>query len=382
MIFNPIGKTGLEASALGFGSMRLPMTDIGNMEFVDLDRAVEVIRHALDVGVNYIDCGFQYCNFQSEIAVGRALRGRRDQVIVTGKATKTRMFNPGDMRRMLEHQLERLEIDYFDFYGFHGIAWERLHGIDKETGWIDEMHRAKEEGLFKRMCFSFHDDPENIQKFVDLGWFDLLICQYNYLDRKNEEGMAYAAEKGMGVCVMGPVGGGRLSTLPLPVQERLGIDEAQAVSLALRFVLSNPSVSIALSGMGSEEMVDQNLATVSEGALSDGERGDLVKLLEKLEGMAELYCTGCNYCAPCPHDVSIAKRFELMNQHRVWGETEKARSGYRELMAKESEGECEECGECLKKCPQEIPIIDQLKETAAVLGGVGGVQQFYKGKMR
>ncbi len=182
MIFNAIGKTGLEVSALGFGSMRLPMTDIGNMEFVDLDRAVEVIQHALDAGVNYIDCGFQYCNFQSEIAVGRAIRGRRDQVIVTGKATKTRMFNPGDMRRMLEHQLERLEIDYFDFYGFHGIAWDALYSIDEQTGWIAEMHQAKEEGLFKRMCFSFHDEPENIRKFVDLGWFDLLICQLEKFD--------------------------------------------------------------------------------------------------------------------------------------------------------------------------------------------------------
>ena len=83
--------------------------------------------------------------------MGRAIRGQRDKVIITGKATKTRMFNPGDMRRMLEHQLDRLEIDFFDFYGFHGIAWEKLHSIDQQTGWIAEMHRAKEEGLFQRM---------------------------------------------------------------------------------------------------------------------------------------------------------------------------------------------------------------------------------------
>ena len=368
MIYNPLGSTGLEVSALGLGSMRLPMTDLGDVEFVDLDRAVEVIRHAFDSGVNYVDCGFQYGNFQSEIAVGRALRGRREQVIVTSKATKFRMLNPGDLPRILEHQLQRLEIDRFDFYGFHGIGWDNLHAIDEKTGWIADMHRAREQGLFDRMCFSFHDEPESIARIVDLGWFDLMICQYNYLDRKNEEGMAYAAEKGLGVCVMGPVGGGRLATLPPAVQERLGIDPGQAASLALRFVLANPSVSCALSGMGTTEIVDQNVAAVSGESLSRSERDDLVRMLEELEELAALYCTGCNYCAPCPHRVSIPERFGLMNQHRVWGHTDQARAEYRKLVAGESEGECEECGECLEKCPQDIQIIEQLKETAAALG--------------
>ena len=140
----------------------------------------------------------------------------------------------------------------------------------------------------KRLCFSFHDAPESIKKIVDLGWFEMMTCQYNYLDRKNEEGMAYAAEKGLGICVMGPVGGGRLATLPPPVTARLGIDEAQAVSLALRFVLSNPSVSCALSGMGSIEMVDQNAATVSADAIGGEERADLVKLVKEEQRMGRL----------------------------------------------------------------------------------------------
>ena len=368
MKYNALGSTGLEVSALAFGSMRLPMTNLGDMEFVDLDRAVEVIRHAFDRGVNYVDCGFQYCNFQSEIAVGRALRGRRDEVIVTGRATKFRMLNPGDLPRILEHQLQRLEIERFDFYGFHGIGWDNLHAIDEKTGWIADMHRAKKQGLFDRMCFSFHDEPENIARIVDLGWFDLLICQYNYLDRKNEEGIAYAAEKGLGICVMGPVGGGRLAALPPPVQDRLRLDDTQAAALALRFVLANPHVSCALSGMGATDIVDQNVAAASGECLSDRESSDLVGLFEELEALAALYCTGCNYCAPCPHGVSIPERFGLMNQHCVWGRTEQACSEYQKLLAGESEGQCEECGECLEKCPQEIQIIAQLKETAAALG--------------
>lgn len=368
MEYNVFGSTGLNVSALGFGSMRLPKINIGDMDFVDLDRAVELMQYAFDKGINYVDCGFQYGNMQAEIAVGRALQGRRHDVILTGKATKTRMSNPGDMRRMIEHQLQRLDVDCFDFYGFHGIGWENLYDIDAKTGWIDEMHHAKDEGLFKYMCFSFHDDPASIRRLVDLGWFQMITCQYNYLDRRNQEGMAYAAEHGLGVCVMGPVGGGRLSTLPPPVQKRLGIDESQAVSLALRFVLANPSVSCALSGMGSKEMVGHNVAVVDQGPLSAGEQQDLGHLLKELDELANLYCTGCNYCMPCPHDVSISRRFELMNQHRVWGRTEQARAEYQRLLSRDSEGECQECGECLSKCPQSIDIIEQLKETHAVLG--------------
>ncbi len=368
MQYNDLGTTGLSVSALGFGSMRLPMTNIGDMNFVDLDQAVELMQYAFDSGINYVDCGFQYGNMQAEIAVGRALRGRRDQVILTGKATKTRMANQGDMRRMIEHQLQRLQVDHFDFYGFHGVGWDTLYSIDEKTGWIDQMHRARDEGLFKRMCFSFHDEPSSIRKLVDLGWFDMITCQYNYLDRRNQEGMAYAAEKGLGVCVMGPVGGGRLSMLPPPVQERLGMDDAEAVSLALRFVLANPSVSCALSGMSSRDMVDHNAAVVDRGPLDDKEYQDLERLLAELDQLADLYCTGCEYCMPCPHHVSISRRFQLMNQHRVWGCTRQAREAYQRLLARDAEGECQECGECLPKCPQNIDIIEQLKETHAVLG--------------
>ena len=188
----------------------------------------------------------------------------------------------------------------------------------------------------------------------------MIMYPYDVVGRRSQATKAGACKA--------PIGGSTPSAASRREQERLGIDEAQAVSLALRFVLSNPNVSCALSGMGSSEMVDQNAATVSEDALSDEERADLVKLVEELEELASLYCTGCNYCAPCPHGVSIARRFELMNQHRVWGATETARSAYRRLLARESEGECQECGECLPKCPQEIEIIEQLKETEAALG--------------
>jgi len=364
-----LGNTGILASRLGFGSMRLPMVNIGGHDYVDLDLAVEVIQHSFENGINYIDSGFIYCESESEIAVGRALRGWRNKITVTTKATKHRMENPGDLRRMFEHQLGKLDIDYVDFYCFHGIGWDNFHEIDQKTGWIKDMTKAQDEGLLKHIGFSFHDDPENMLKLIDLGLFEMVTCQYNYLDRKNAESIAYAKEKGLGVVVMGPVGGGRLAGLPGFLSDAEGLDTSSAAGLALRFVLSNPNVDIALSGMGSIQMVDENIAAVERGRLSETELSSLNQLLEKTEKLADLYCTGCGYCMPCEQGVNIPARFEAMNYFKVYGFLERGRTQYRNIRNREQEteggGVCIECGDCIEKCPQDIEIIEQLKETEA-----------------
>lgn len=362
-----LGNTGIVASRLGFGSMRLPMVNIGGHDYVDLDLAVEVIQHGFENGINYIDSGFLYCESESEIAVGRALRGWRNKVTVTTKATKFRVENPGDLRRMLEHQLIKLDIDYVDFYCFHGIGWDNFHEIDKKTGWIKDIKKARDEGLLKHIGFSFHDAPENMLKLIDLGLFEMVTCQYNYLDQKNEESIAYAKEKGLGVVVMGPVGGGRLAGLPGFLSNAEELDTSSAAGLALRFVLSNSNVDIALSGMSNAQMVDENIAAVERGHLSEAELSILNQLLEKTEKLAELYCTGCGYCMPCEQGVDIPARFEAMNYFKVYGLLEYARTQYRNIRNREQEtegeGVCIECGACIEKCPQDIDIIKQLKET-------------------
>jgi len=372
MIYRQLGKTALRVSALGFGAMRLPMVNIGGEDYVDLDRAVDCLRYGFEKGINYVDCGFLYCAKESEIAVGRALRGWRDKVTVTTKATKFGMKNPGDLRRMLEHQLRKMELDWFDFYCFHGIGWDNFHEIDAKTGWQRDLFHAKDEGLVKRIGFSFHDAPENMKKLIDLGFFEMVTCQYNYLDTKNEEPMAYAAEKGLGVAVMGPVGGGRLAGLPKPIADELGISTTYTAELPLKFVLSNPHVSVALSGMGSRQMVDENVAVAASGeTLSEAEREQLRRLTARMGKMAELYCTGCGYCMPCEHGVSIPRRFELMNYDRVFGLSEYARDQYAKLRleeaGKEGGGLCVECRTCEGKCPQKVPIVEQLQETEQAL---------------
>lgn len=365
------GRTGIQVSPLGFGAMRLPMLKIGGHDYVDIDRAVDAIRHAFSAGVNYIDTGFMYGSQESELAVGRALKGWRDRVTVTTKATKMRMSDPGDLRRMLEHQLRKLDLDCVDFYCFHGIAWDGWHEIDARTGWIGDLTRARDEGLVRRIGFSFHDKPESLPKLVDTGVFDMVTCQYNYLDTRNADGIAYAHAKGLGVVVMGPVGGGRLAELPGFLQRASGLDTSSAAGLAIRFVLSNPHVHVALSGMGSRAMVDENVAAAEAGPLGAGERESLQVLLEQTKRLADLYCTGCGYCMPCPKGVDIPGRFTAMNQLSAYGLAAQARRQYEAVRAQEDKtegkGVCVECGACEAKCPQKIPIIRQLKETQAAL---------------
>ena len=200
----------------------------------------------------------------------------------------------------------------------------------------------------------------------------MVTCQYNYLDRKNAEAMAYAHEKGLGVVIMGSAGGGRLATMPRAVQEE-GLDTSSAAGLAIRFVLSNPSVHVALSGMGSVEMVEENVAAAEAGPLSEADRDRLERLLERVAKLADLYCTGCGYCMPCEQGVNIPGRFEAMNYFEVWGLEDHARATYRRVRGREGRSEgggvCIACRDCEKKCPQNIPIVEQLRETDAALRG-------------
>lgn len=212
-------------------------------------------------------------------------------------------------------------------------------------------------------------------KIIDEGEvFETVLCQYNLLDRSNEKAIEYAAQKGLGVVVMGPVGGGRLGAPSPVIQNLLPGKVVSSAEIALRFVLANLNVSCALSGMSTIEMVEQNASVASNPNPLSTEEVELIKkAMEENKKLADLYCTGCNYCMPCPQGVNIPLNFQIMNYHRVYGLTEFAKAEYARigtvqwLPGKKAE-ECIECGICEEKCPQKIQIRKQLKETAQTLG--------------
>ena len=368
MQYRDFGKTGEKVSALGFGAMRLPMVAGG--EHVDEEKAIPVIQRAYELGVNYFDTALYYCNNESEIVLGKAIKPWRDKILLSTKCP----IDDADGKHYREHletSLRKLDVEYIDFYHMWGINWKAYEEfIVAPGGPLDEARKAKAEGLIRHISFSFHDTPEALVRLIDSGHFESMTVQYNLLDRANEPGIARAHEKGMGVLIMGPVGGGRLGAPSPEIQKLLPGGSKSTPEIALRFVLSNPNVSCALSGMSDVKMVDENCATASrEEPLSAVERAAVLAQLEEKRKLAELYCTGCEYCLPCPHGVDIPKNFSAMNAYRVYGLKDHAARRYRELAEKEASAAfCEECGQCEPKCPQKIPIIDQLNETEKTLG--------------
>jgi len=368
MRYRDFGKTGVKISALGFGAMRLPMEKRGEASFVKEEESIAMIHRAFEKGVNYIDTAYGYCEGQSEIVVGKALKGWRDRVYLSTKLPTWLVKEQGDYRRLLEEQLKKLDVDYIDFYHFHALGRDRFENIVLKYNLLEEAQKAKDEGLIKHISFSFHDHPQVMKDIIDYGIFDSVLCQYNLLDRSNEEGIAYAREKGVGVVIMGPVGGGRLGFPSEAIQNLVPGGVKTTVEIALRFVLSNPNVCCALSGMSSMAMVEENTDIASRAEeLSPNEIARIKEAMEESKRLAELYCTGCNYCMPCPNNVNIPKNFQIMNYHRVYKLTDYAKRQYSNMKEEEKASNCVECGLCEEKCPQKIQIRKQLKETVEAL---------------
>ncbi len=370
MQYRVLGRTGLRVSALGFGTMRFKMVE-GK---VDEGIAIEALHRAMDLGVNYFDSAVGYCESQSEAVLGKALKGRREGMVVSTKYPPWgRSATADDCRQVIEQSLSRLAVDAIDVYHMHGLDWEIAQKVLATGAAIDGARKAKEEGLVRHLAFSFHDDPKRMIDIIKAAPdLEVVTCQYNLLDRANEDSMAYAHDNGLGVVVMGPVGGGRLGFPSEQLQGLLPSGTSTTPELALRFVLANPNVSIALSGMNTSEMVEENVAAASrDTALTHEERHAVVQALQENRRLADLYCTGCGYCMPCPNGVNIPDNFRLMNLHRVWGLTAVARHRYQSFGPDKPNNlnaeACIECGECEPKCPQKIPIIEQLKETHRAL---------------
>ncbi len=361
----------MKVSRLGFGAMRLPMVGDDDDKTIDREKAIPMIHTAFEAGVNYIDTAVGYCNRDSQRVVGEALKGWRDKIVVS---TKNHYFGEDEKEwwQNLEDSLKRLDIDSIDIYNTHGVSADKLEEAVKPRvlAWLT---KARDQGLIKHICTSFHDNLEGLIKIIDSGIYDSITLQYNMLDRSLEDGIAHAHEQGMGVVVMGPVGGGRLG-MQNEVLGKIIPGIERIPELAMRFVLCNENVDIALSGMSTMEQVEENIKTCADDVtLSRDEQQIIDDQLERLQKAADLYCTGCKYCMPCPNDVDIPRVFSIYNQARVYGLANSARNNYARWTRNQEEGKpriasaCVECGKCEELCPQHIPIIKQLKEAHGFL---------------
>jgi len=375
MNYREFGKTGEKISALGFGCMRFPEYKKDEKMYVDQDKVDEMVAYAYENGVNYFDTAPYYCNANSEAALGHAVKNFRDKILISTKLPVGEAKSEDDFRRLLERSLNNLGTDHIDFYHFWALNRGAYDDVILKNNLLEAAAKAKEEGLIRHISFSFHDNAQVIKYIIDTSEergvkMESLLCQYNILDRSNEEMLKYAHEKGLGTVAMGPVGGGRLAA-PTDLYAKLtGKPSIATYELAFKFCLGNPNLSCALSGMQNLDMVKKNVAVSSDDtAFSEEEWKQLGVAMEEIKKFGELYCTGCKYCQPCPAEINIPHIFGIYTYYNVYGLKDHAKNMMRDYIKHGGKtfADCIDCGACEEKCPQKLAIRENLEKVCKLL---------------
>jgi hypothetical protein len=352
MRYRPFGSTGLEVSALSMGCMRLKD---------DPELNEKLISRCIDLGVNYFETTRYYLHNTCQHRTAPGLKGKTKGVIVSGKdgidPDKTSYF----FRKEIERQLDILGLTHFKFYQVGWFSWGMMPHLLKEGGIYDAIRQAKKEGLIQHVGFTGHDSPENFIKCIETGLFDSLTIPYSMVNRMYEPTIKRAGQLGVGVVAMCPVAGGMLASPSDSLQEAIGMDVPTA-EMALRFVLSNPDVSTACSGMNTLEMLEQNARTVREFDPDQARFEEMCEGLDRLrENLGEEFCTACRYCMDCPQGVDIPRLLGIRNMWKAYGLEEWARDEISRVPEEKSFAQCNECGGCEEKCPNNLPIREMLK---------------------
>ena len=367
MQYRKMGNTGIEVSALGFGCMRLP---INEDKTINEEKAIAMIRHAIDNGVNYVDTAYPYHQGTSEIVVGKALKdGYREKIYLADKMPMMKVECAEDFDRILDEQLEKLGVEYIDFYLFHALNKERFEEKVKKFNLIDKIEAAKAAGKIRHVGFSFHDSLETFKEIIDFydGW-EFCQIQYNYINvnyQAGMEGLKYAASKGLGVIIMEPLLGGKLANLAPHVAEAFPAGKSP-IEYALDWLWDQKEVSLLLSGMTEPEHVEANLEYASRssiGMVTEEERAVYAKAKEIFDRASLVDCTKCEYCMPCPFGLNIPGIFAAYNMSASHGMAA-GKAAYEEMATKADS--CRACHRCEKECPQNIKISEIMPKVAKI----------------
>ncbi len=379
MKYRQFGKLNWKVSALGFGAMRLPLAKKDNPANIDEEKTIEMIRYAIDHGVNYVDTAWPYHEKQSEIAVGKALQdGYREKVKLATKLPTWRIEKKDDVDKYLNKQLEKLQTDHIDCYLLHTLdkkKWPKL----KEIGTLERLEKFREKGKINYIGFSFHDNLDVFKNIVDSYNWDFCQIQYNYIDTEfqaGKKGLKYAATRGLAVVIMEPLRGGLLANIPpSPIQkifEQVPVKRTPA-ERALQWLWNQPEVSVVLSGMGRLHEVKENVESADNSGINSLDEKELAlieKAGEKFREISPVGCTGCGYCLPCPNNVNIPMNFQLYNEANIYDLYDEKLKTYNSwLLDNKRADSCIQCGECEEKCPQNIKISKLMPQVAEYFSG-------------
>lgn len=375
MKYRTFKKINEKVSLLGMGAMRLPETADGK---IDEAEAIDMIRSSIDSGVTYVDTAYNYHGGNSEVIVGKALQdGYREKVLLADKMPIWLAKDEDGMRKIFDTQLERLGMDCIDMYLFHSVNasnWKRGGKLNL-LPFLDELKAA---GKVRYVGFSFHDSYELFEEVIDAYPWDFCQIQLNYVDKDAQaglKGLKLAAEKGLGVIIMEPLKGGKLTAgIPPTVQELWDSAPAKRTPAewGFKWLARLPEVTLILSGMSSRQQLEENIRILSTDDLEDMSDAEL-KLLDSVAAeynrLIKYPCTGCEYCLPCPQKLKIPDLIEYYNDWNTYGNNPATRTEYIEWVAEgRHASNCIACGSCEEKCPQQLPIIQALKDAAAAFG--------------
>ena len=367
----------LNTPKLGFGCMRLPLIDEHDPTSIDIDRVKAMVDAFLESGCTYFDTAYVYHNGASETALREALVKRypRDAYTV---ATKCLAWTAPDARSAqanLETSLERLGLDYVDYYLLHNLGGDLTAPFD-EYGLWEYAAEKRAQGKIRHLGFSIHDKADALEQVLadhaDIP-IDFVQLQINYADWESavvESRKCYEAARahGLPVVIMEPVKGGSLVNLPPDAAALLRAANPQVslASWALRFCASLPGVMAVLSGMSTIEQVRDNVKTFAEARpLDDAEYAVLDRVRALLDGIDTVPCTDCRYCVKgCPEGVRIPAIMDSLNIMAVFDDMHRARENYVWNATGGEASRCIRCGACEDVCPQKIDIMDRLEHAA------------------
>lgn len=368
------------AKKLGFGLMRLPLTNPNDEGSIDIEQAKKMVDAFIEQGFTYFDTAWMYHDFKSEDAVKEILTSRypREAYTLATKLHQAFIKDKDGREEVFQEQLRKTGAEYFDYYLLHNVGAEsypKYEALDC-VGFIAEK---KAQGLVKHIGFSMHDSPEMLDKVLtEHPEIEFVQLQVNWIDWDSPgiragEACAVAEKHGVPVVVMEPVKGGTLAQrVPAEVENAFKAyhPDMSVPSWAIRFAASIPAVGMVLSGMSNMEQLLDNTSYMKDfQPLNEEEQGVIRNAVDIMNASIAIQCTGCSYCTNgCPMNIAIPKYFSLYNadkqerEDKDWMPQEDYYNRLTDVFGKASE--CIECGQCESICPQHLPIIEHLKTVA------------------
>ena len=365
---------GADTPKLGFGLMRLPKGKDGK---IDVEQVQEMVDLFMAAGLTYFDTAYVYDGGDSERAAKAALVDRyprESYTLATKLCAWMGAHDEESAKQQFYTSLERTGAGYFDYYLLHALQAGNYRKYDEYHLW-DFVKEQKEKGLIKHWGFSFHATPEILDELLTVHPdAEFVQLQINYADWENPAVTAranyeVARKRGKSIVVMEPVKGGALAN-PIPaVQDilRSADPAASFASWGIRYAASLDGIITVLSGMSSVEQMEDNLSYMKNfQPLDEVERTAIQKAQEAINGVKSIPCTACHYCtAGCPKRIPIPEIFAARNKQLLWGQMEEGRTDYAQAVENGGRAsDCIACGQCVRACPQQLTVIDYLKDCA------------------